>query len=441
MKFAEFALSTVLQETLAALGYHTPTPVQAATLPAILAGKDVLAVAQTGTGKTASFSLPILHRLSAEAAPHQGVPRALIMVPTRELAEQVMKSLQTYGEALDLSYYATYGGVALPPQIKKLRAGVDVLVATPGRLLDLHRQAAVDLKKIEVLVLDEADRMLDLGFAKEIETLLSVIPKARQTLLFSATFSDDIRQMANRLLKKPQVIDLAPMQVAAKSVRQQVLTVDKKKKALLLCHLLKMNAWSQVLVFAKTRKGVDELVTLLLARGFSADSIHGDKPQATRQIALERFRSAEVRVLVATDVAARGIDITGLPVVINLDLPHIAEDYVHRIGRTGRAGAKGEAISLVCADEVELLAAIEKLTHQVLPRDEEPGYEASHRVPDTRNLITSALKPGAGRGGLAKGPAGKSNATRRSKAPANWVGFDDFPDNKGGRGGNRSRGR
>ncbi|RML46747.1 putative ATP-dependent RNA helicase rhlE [Pseudomonas savastanoi pv. glycinea] len=282
-----------------------------------------------------------------------------------------------------MSTYAAYGGVSINPQMMKLRKGVDVLVATPGRLLDLHRQNAVKFSQLQTLILDEADRMLDLGFAEELRGIYAVLPKQRQTLLFSATFSDEIRLLAAQMLNDPLTIEVSPRNVAASSVQQWVVTVDKKRKADLFIHLMKKHRWGQVLVFAKTRVGVDQLVDRLQGLGLNADGIHGDKPQATRQRALDRFKSNEVKILVATDVAARGLDIDDLPTVVNLDLPIVAEDYIHRIGRTGRAGLTGEAISLVCADEVELLSAIEVLTRQTLERKEEQDFEPEHRVPTT----------------------------------------------------------
>ncbi|MEE4690467.1 DEAD/DEAH box helicase [Pseudomonas alliivorans] len=384
MTFASLGLIEPLLRALDALGYQTPTPVQAQAIPPVLAGRDLMAAAQTGTGKTAGFALPLLQRLTMEGpkvAPN--TIRALVLAPTRELAEQVHESIRQYAEHLPLSTYAVYGGVSINPQMMKLRKGVDVLVATPGRLLDLHRQNAVKFSQLQTLILDEADRMLDLGFAEELRGIYAVLPKRRQTLLFSATFSDPIRQLASQMLDDPLTIEVSPRNVAAASVKQWVVTVDKKRKADLFIHLMKKHRWGQVLVFAKTRVGVDQLVDRLQALGLNADGIHGDKPQATRQRALDRFKSNEVKILVATDVAARGLDIDDLPTVVNLDLPIVAEDYIHRIGRTGRAGLTGEAISLVCADEVELLSAIEVLTRQTLERREEQDFEPEHRVPST----------------------------------------------------------
>lgn len=384
MTFASLGLIEPLLRALESLGYQTPTPVQTQAIPPVLAGRDLMAAAQTGTGKTAGFALPLLQRLTMEGpkvAPNS--VRALVLAPTRELAEQVHESIRQYAEHLPLSTYAVYGGVSINPQMMKLRKGVDVLVATPGRLLDLHRQNAVKFSQLQTLILDEADRMLDLGFAEELRGIYAALPKRRQTLLFSATFSDPIRLLASQMLDDPITIEVSPRNVAASSVKQWVVPVDKKRKSELFIHLMKKHRWGQVLVFAKTRVGVDQLVDRLQALGLNADGIHGDKPQATRQRALDRFKANEVQILVATDVAARGLDIDDLPTVVNLDLPIVAEDYIHRIGRTGRAGLTGEAISLVCADEVELLSAIEVLTRQTLQRHEEQDFEPEHRVPAT----------------------------------------------------------
>jgi superfamily II DNA/RNA helicase len=384
MTFATLGLIEPLQRALATLGYETPTPVQAQAIPAVLAGRDLMAAAQTGTGKTAGFALPLLQLLAMEGPKvASNSVRALVLCPTRELAEQVHASIAQYAEHLPLSTYAVYGGVSINPQMMKLRKGIDVLVATPGRLLDLYRQNAVKFSQLQTLVLDEADRMLDLGFSEELRDIYAALPKKRQTLLFSATFSDAIRLLAGQMLDNPLSIEVSPRNVAASSVKQWVVPVDKKRKPELFCHLLKKQRWKQVLVFAKTRNGVDQLVERLQGLGINADGIHGDKPQATRQRALDRFKASEVQILVATDVAARGLDIEDLPLVVNFDLPIVAEDYIHRIGRTGRAGATGEAISLVCADEVQLLSAIETLTRQTLKRVEEPDFEPDHRVPET----------------------------------------------------------
>jgi ATP-dependent RNA helicase RhlE len=394
MSFASLALIDPLLRTLEALGYHTPTPVQTQAIPAVLAGRDLMAAAQTGTGKTAGFALPLLQRLlTMQGQVSSNGVRVLVLVPTRELAEQVHESFRAYGAGLPLRTAVAYGGVSINPQMMKLRKGLDVLVATPGRLLDLHRQNAVRFEQLDTLVLDEADRMLDLGFSRELDAVFSALPKQRQTLLFSATFSDAIRAMAAQLLSDPLSIEVSPRNTTVKKIRQWVIPVDKKRKAELFLHLLRARRWGQALVFVKTRKGVDQLVELLLAQGLRADAIHGDKPQPARLRALERFKAGEVALLVATDVAARGLDIDDLPLVVNFDLPTVAEDYIHRTGRTGRAGASGEAVSLVCADEVDLLAAVEVLTRQTLERIEEPGFAPDHRVPVTNTAGEVLKKP------------------------------------------------
>ena len=418
MTFASLGLTAPLIDTLETLGYRTPTPVQSKAIPAVLAGRDLMAAAQTGTGKTAAFALPMLQRLAAEGPPVAGNSvRALVLTPTRELAEQVHESFRAYGQNLPLRSYAVYGGVSINPQMMALRKGIDIVVATPGRLLDLYRQNAIKFGQLQVLVLDEADRMLDLGFSRELEAVFAALPKRRQTLLFSATFSDVIRAMASALLRDPLAIEASPRNTTAPSVRQWVVPVDKKRKAELFCHLLKDRRWGQVLVFVKTRKGAEQLVATLQAKRIGADAIHGDKPQPARLRALERFKAGEVQILVATDVAARGLDIDDLPQVVNFDLPIVAEDYIHRIGRTGRAGASGEAISLVCADEVGLLGAIEALTRQTLEREEEPGFEPDHRVPLTNAAGQPLKKP-------KKPKPPKVAAGRPAKGiPDNWVGF------------------
>ncbi|WP_312439739.1 DEAD/DEAH box helicase [Janthinobacterium sp.] len=383
MTFSSLGLIDPLVRKLDELGYDKPTPVQAKAIPAVLAGRDLMAAAQTGTGKTAGFAVPLLQRLTLEGMVAPQCVRVLVLVPTRELAEQVYASFRSYGGNLPLRSFVAYGGVPIEPQVSKLRKGLDVLVATPGRLLDLQSQGAVRFEQVQTLVLDEADRMLDLGFERELDLLLMAMPKQRQTLLFSATFSDAIRAMAKTMLKDPVSVEVSPRNSTVKAVKQSVIVCDKKRKPELFLHLLKKKRWGQVLVFVKTRKGVEVLVNTLLEQGVAADSIHGDKTQPNRLRALARFKAREVQVLVATDVAARGLDIEQLPQVVNFDLPTVAEDYIHRIGRTGRAGASGEAISLVCADEVELLSAVEALTRQTLKRSEEPGFEAEHRVPGT----------------------------------------------------------
>jgi superfamily II DNA/RNA helicase len=394
MTFASLGLIDPLLRALDTLGYQTPTPVQAQAIPAVLAGRDLMAAAQTGTGKTAGFALPLLQRLTMQGPQvAANSVRLLVLVPTRELAVQVYDSFCAYGQNLPLRMALAYGGVSINPQMMKLRRGTDLLVATPGRLLDLYRQNALKFGQLETLVLDEADRMLDLGFSRELNDIFALLPAQRQTLLFSATFSDAIRSLANTLLRQPLSIEATPRNTTAKGVKQWMIPVDKKRKTELFLHLLKKKRWKQVLVFVKTRKGTDLLVESLLAQGIRADAIHGDKPQPARLRALERFKTAEVQVLAATDVAARGLDIDDLPHVVNFDLPTVAEDYIHRIGRTGRAGARGEALSLVAADEVPQLAAIEMLTKTPLQRVEEPGFVPDHRVPATNAAGQVVKKP------------------------------------------------
>jgi len=392
MTFASLGLIDPLLRALDTLGYETPTPVQAQAIPPVLAGRDLMAAAQTGTGKTAGFALPLLQRLTMQGPQvAANSVRLLVLVPTRELAVQVYDSFCAYGQNLPLRMALAYGGVSINPQMMKLRRGADLLVATPGRLLDLCRQNALKFGQLETLVLDEADRMLDLGFSRELKQIFALLPAQRQTLLFSATFSDAIRSLATTLLRQPLAIEATPRNTTARNVKQWMIPVDKKRKTELFLHLLKKKRWKQVLVFVKTRKGTDLLVEALLAQGIRADAIHGDKPQPARLRALERFKAAEVQVLAATDVAARGLDIDDLPHVVNFDLPIVAEDYIHRIGRTGRAGAQGVALSLVAADEVPQLAAIEMLTKTPLQRMEEPGFVPEHRVPAT-NAAGQVLK-------------------------------------------------
>ena len=394
MSFAPLGLIDPLIRTLDALGYSAATPVQVQAIPPVLAGRDVMAAAQTGTGKTAGFALPLLQRLTMEGGQvGSNAVRVLVLVPTRELAEQVHESFRAYGAGLPLRTHVAYGGVSINPQMMKLRKGLDLLVATPGRLLDLYRQNAVKFDQLQTLVLDEADRMLDLGFSRELNEIFAALPAKRQTLLFSATFSDEIRALAATLLRNPLSIEVSPRNSTVQRIRQWLVPVDKKRKPELFLHLLHKKRWGQVLVFVKTRKGVDQLVDTLAANGVAADAIHGDKPQPARLRALERFKAGQCKILVATDVAARGLDIDDLPLVVNFDLPTVAEDYIHRTGRTGRAGNAGEAVSLVCADEVDLLAAIEILTRQTLVRTEEAGFAPEHRVPLTNTAGQVVKKP------------------------------------------------
>ena len=383
MSFATLGLIEPLQRALAELEHRTPTPIQRQAIPVVLAGRDLIAAAQTGSGKTASFALPLLQKLDAGTPASSNCIRALVLTPTRELAQQVADNLKTYGRHLSLRITVAYGGTSLNPQMMALRRGADILVATPGRLLDLREKNAVKFHELQLLVLDEADRMLDMGFSRELQEILTLLPRRRQTLLFSATFSDAIRELAAGLLHKPQQIDASPRNTTVGTVKQWLIPVDKQRKLELFCHLLRKRHWPQVLVFAKTRKRVDELVTSLKFQNISTDAIHGDITQAARLAALKRFQAGAVRVLVATDVAARGLDISALPLVVNLDLPVDAEGYVHRVGRTARAGAAGEAISLVCADEAVQLNAIETLIGKLLQRREIQGFEPKHAVPVT----------------------------------------------------------
>ncbi len=423
MNFPDLGLIDPLLRALVELDHQAPTPIQAQAIPLVLAGRDLIAAAQTGTGKTASFALPLLQRLSDGTPPAANCVRALVLTPTRELAQQVRDKLRDYGRHLPLRITVAYGGVSLNPQMMALRRGADILVATPGRLLDLHAKNALKLGQLQVLVLDEADRMLDLGFSRELNQILALLPRRRQTLLFSATFSEAIRELATRLLHNPREIDASPRNSTVAEVKQWLIPVDKQRKLELFCHLLRQRRWPRVLVFARTRKRVNELVTSLKFSDVSSDAIHGDIPQSARLAALRRFNAGEIRVLVATDVAARGLDISALPLVVNLDLPPGPEGYIHRIGRTARAGRSGEAISLVCADEAPLLAAIETLTGKVLPRREIQGFEPRHRVPATgpgkrppkaRDAKGASSKPVERK----KKKKKKKTARRRPQAPA-----------------------
>ena len=383
MKFDDLGLSAPLLKAIKKQGYENPSPIQQKAIPAILDGRDVMAAAQTGTGKTAGFSLPILQRLASGRRAQPNQARALILTPTRELAAQVGESVREYGMHTDLTSAVVFGGVKINPQMMKLRKGVDVLVATPGRLMDLHSQNAVKFDRLEVLVLDEADRMLDMGFIRDITRIISLLPKRRQNLLFSATFSDDIRALAKGLVKNPIEISVSPRNAAAGSVSQWICPVDKKCKAALLTYLIKQGGWDQALVFTKTKHGANKLTKHLLSEGITAAAIHGNKSQAARTKALADFKAGEIRILVATDIAARGLDIEQLPQVVNFDLPNVSEDYVHRIGRTGRAGLTGEAISLVSADEIDLLSSIERLIQKLLPRREIEDFEPTQLLKET----------------------------------------------------------
>jgi ATP-dependent RNA helicase RhlE len=383
MSFDNLGLSADLLRAVQEEGYTSPTPIQQKAIPIILSGKDVMAGAQTGTGKTAGFTLPMLQRLSDHKIDRQQRRvRALVLTPTRELAAQVGDSVETYGRHLSLRSAVIFGGVKINPQIQKLRQGIDILVATPGRLLDHAGQKTVDLSQIEILVLDEADRMLDMGFIHDIRKVLALLPKSaeRQNLLFSATFSSEIKQLADRLLNKPQLIEVAKRNTTAERITQVIHPVDKSRKREMLSQMIGSNNWRQVLVFTRTKHGANRLAQQLEKDGLTAAAIHGNKSQGARTRALSGFKAGEVRVLVATDIAARGLDIDQLPHVVNYELPNVPEDYVHRIGRTGRAGLSGEAVSLVCVDENKLLADIERLLKQKLPREVIPGYEPDPNI-------------------------------------------------------------
>ena len=373
--FDLLGLSAELLRAVAEHGYTEPTPIQTQAIPVILAGRDLLGAAQTGTGKTAGFTLPLLQRLSVQKEAFPKKVRALIITPTRELAAQVEESVRTYGKHLRLKSITVYGGVGMQPQVEALRRGIDILVATPGRLLDHVQQRTADLRQVEILVLDEADRMLDMGFIQDIRKILALLPAHRQNLLFSATFPDEIRKLAGSFMKNPVTVEVARRNTPIELVAQVVHPVDAGRKRELLAHLVKTNDWRQVLVFARTKHGANRLAEQLERGGIEADAIHGNKSQNARTRTLKRFKDNELRVLVATDIAARGLDIDALPHVVNFDLPHVAEDYIHRIGRTGRAGAEGEAVSLVCAEERPLLAAIERLMNRKVESRIVAGFE------------------------------------------------------------------
>jgi len=381
MSFENFGLSAPILRALQKRGYKTPTAIQTRAIPPILKRRDILGMAQTGTGKTASFMLPILHRVS-ENKEKKGKPRptALILTPTRELAAQVQECIEVYGKYLNVNSATVFGGVGIWPQKIKLRKGVDIIVATPGRLLDHVKQKTVDLSSIETLVLDEADCMLDMGFIHDIKRIIDLLPKERQNLLFSATFSESIRKLAKTLLRDPEVIEVAKQSAVSDQVKQVVYRVDRKRKPELLSHLIKSNDWQQVLVFTRTKRAADALTRTLKDSGIKATAIHGDKRQSARAKALGNFKKGFARVLVATDIAARGLDIKDLPHVVNYELPEVASDYVHRIGRTGRAGSFGEAISLVCIDEFGLVQDIEKLIRTKLEKIVLPGYEIDESI-------------------------------------------------------------
>ena len=421
MTFDDLGLSPAILTAVTEKGYDTPSPIQEKAIPAVLSGRDVMAAAQTGTGKTAGFTLPLLEILSKSGKKVQSNQvRALVLTPTRELAAQVAESVSDYSKNLPIRSSVVFGGVKINPQMQRLRQGVDVLVATPGRLLDLYNQNAVKFDKLEVLILDEADRMLDMGFIHDIKKILRVLPKQRQNLLFSATFSDDIRKLAKGLVSDPIEVSVSSPNTTVETVDHWICPVDKKQKAELLCHLITHNEWKQVLVFSRTKHGANKLTKKLEAAGITATAIHGNKSQSARTKALAGFKDGQVRALVATDIAARGLDISQLPHVVNFDLPDVPEDYVHRIGRTGRAGSSGEAISLVCADEIKQLSDIERLIGELLPRKLIDGFEPDHDVPESRLRQQKPKKPKRTNSGARQGSS-RSGEQRSSgnRASAN----------------------
>lgn len=414
MSFKSLGLSDALLKAISKKGYTVPSPIQEKAIPKILERKDVLASAQTGTGKTAGFALPILHILSTSQSLRQRPVRSLILTPTRELAAQVLQDFKDYGEFTDLRSTVVFGGVGANPQIRTLRQGVDILVATPGRLLDLHSQGAVSLAKVEILVLDEADRMLDMGFLRDIKKILALMPSRRQNLLFSATFSKEIKQLANGFLHHPVMVEATPENTTAEKVDQLVYRTNKGKKTELVVKLISEGDWQQVLIFTRTKHGANRLSEKLSKSGISSAAIHGNKSQGARTKALAGFKSGKVRVLVATDIAARGLDIPLLPHVINYELPNIPEDYVHRIGRTGRAGASGQAISIVSVDENEYVRGIEKLLGERLPSDTIEGFEPTESL---KEILDKKAE------NKAQNQRGRQNS-RASQKPKNSGGFN-----------------
>src|SRR5450830_456290 len=428
--FIELGLSEDIVRAVSEQGYTSPTPIQLQAIPAVIKGGDLLAGAQTGTGKTAGFTLPVLQRLSTSAnAPKDILSkrpiRALVLTPTRELAAQVHESVETYGKYVPLTSGVIFGGVGINPQIKLLKHGVDILVATPGRLLDHHQQGTIDLRHIGILILDEADRMLDMGFIHDIKKVLAILPPKRQNLLFSATFSDEIKVLADRLLNNPEMIEVARRNSTVEVIAQKVHPVDRDKKHPLLAHLIKTHQWSQVLVFTRTKHGANKLVEQLAKDGVAAMAIHGNKSQSARTKALAEFKDGSLPVLVATDIAARGIDIDQLPHVVNYDLPNVPEDYVHRIGRTGRAGATGSAVSLVCVDERDMLHDIERFIKREIPVEIIPGFEPDPKAKPQPIQLRSGggggqrrQGGGGGRGGNAGGGGGGGRAQQPKKPGA-----------------------
>jgi len=422
MSFDSLGLSAELLRAVHEQGYNEPTPIQIKAIPLILEGRDIMAGAQTGTGKTAGFTLPLLQMLnSRQRDPGQRPVRALVLTPTRELAAQVEQSIITYGRHLPLNSAVIFGGVKINPQIAKLRRGVDILVATPGRLLDHARQKTVDLSEVEVLILDEADRMLDMGFIHDIKKILALLPSKdqRQNLLFSATFSNEIKRLSNSLLNQPELVEVARRNAPIELIAQMVHPVDKSRKREVLSHMIGAGNWRQVLVFTRTKHGANRLAKQLVMDGLSATPIHGNKSQGARTRALADFKKGSVRILVATDIAARGLDIDQLPHVVNYELPNVAEDYVHRIGRTGRAGNEGTATSLVSPDENKLLRDIERLINRQIPKQVLPGYEPSGRVEAEPAERSRGGRQGDRRGGRAPRAGGNANGNGQHKGRNN----------------------
>jgi ATP-dependent RNA helicase RhlE len=441
MTFDELNLAPAILKAVREQGYDTPTPIQAQAIPAVLEGHDLLGGAQTGTGKTAAFTLPMLHKLTLGRSRTNKFGKdgiaALVLTPTRELAAQVEESIRTYGKYLQLTSTVIFGGVGMNPQISKLKAGVDILVATPGRLLDLQQQGMLDLSTVEILVLDEADRMLDMGFLPDVKKILALVPKEKQSLLFSATFSDEIRDLANGLLKNPRSIQVTPRNTTVQRITQVVHPVGRAKKKQLLAHIIQEHNWSQVLVFTRTKFGANNVAEFLTKNGIQAMALHGNKSQSARTQALSGFKSGEIRALVATDIAARGIDIDELPHVVNYEIPNVPEDYVHRIGRTGRAGNEGAAVSFVCMDEEGWMQEIERFTKQRIPSVVVEGFGAE---PDERGepiaMGRQTIWGGAGK------PPSREVMMAAAKAARQEM-MQRIRDNKaegggGGRGGDRS---
>ena len=459
MKFEELNLAPAILQAVQEQGYDTPTPVQAQAIPIVLAGHDLLAGAQTGTGKTAAFMLPILHKLSLTEAGRNKFGgkaiRALVLTPTRELAAQIQESAKDYGKYLSLQSTVVFGGVGMKPQVDRVKRGVDVLVATPGRLLDLQGQGLLDLSSIEILVLDEADRMLDMGFIHDVKKILALVPKDKQSLLFSATFSDEIRDLAATLLKNPQSIQVTPSNTTVQRISQVIHPVGRGKKKEVLVHIINLHNWSQVLVFTRTKFGANNVADYLTKNGIKSMALHGNKSQTARTQALAEFKSGDIRVLVATDIAARGIDIEDLPHVVNYEIPNVSEDYVHRIGRTGRAGASGEAVSLVCLDEEGFMMEIERFTKQEIPVQilegfgPEPGEKPEPIAmgrqtlwggagrPPSRDVMQAAAK--AARSDMmqrireTKGAAGEGGGGGRGGRPSGHGGGQARPEGGAGR--------